>query len=397
MSFLVTLKILGDMALLASAASVVFPWFSQEPGNFFPAMLCCAMGIFCAAALQRRGLVRYAGVIPCVMSLFLGGGKTDLVVIVPMAAYCVFLIRGGEMELTYDSCREFFSAGVKFLGGCFVFASVNMDWLNMLPYGIFYLLTSIFVLRNLRLGRGITWQRMALNLVSLAGTILSGIVLCLVAYTVLALLRYPAGALYFGIVDGFLEIVRDAVYVFGEILTYIVTYFAALMYRNRGNEVDIEGSGQGEPQVKPPENVEPNEMVNTIAGVILILVVAAVLIFFARKTVKMMKSRRDGQGRRTYIQRITVGDRRGEKVTGNRAKVRAVYRKFLRVVVDRGEDIRPDHTSEDILHLASLVADGRDCAALRDVYLSARYDTSHEVTSGQVKEAKNLYNRLKEQ
>lgn len=397
MSFLVTLKILGDMALLASAASVVFPWFSQEPGNFFPAMFCCALGILCAAVLQKRGVVRYAGLIPCILSLFLGDGKVDLVVIIPMVVYCVFLIYGGELELTYDSCYEFFSAGVKFLGACFIFASVNMDWLNMLPYGIFYLVTGVFLLRNLRLGRGVTWQRMMLNLVSLAGTAVLGLALCALAYAVLALLRYPAGALYFGIMGGLLEFLQDAIYVFGEILTYLVMYFASLLYKNRGNEVNAESTGQGEQEFKPPENVEPNELVNTIAGAALILVVVAVLIFFARKTVKMMKRRRGGQGRRTYSQRITVGDQQGEKVKGNRAKVRAVYRKFLRLVVERGEDIRPDHTSEDVLHLASLVADGKECAALREVYIAARYDTSREVTGGQVKEAKNLYNKLKEQ
>ena len=396
MNFLVTLKILGDMALLASAASVVMPWFSQEPGNFFPAMFCCALGIFCASVTQKRGAVRYAGLLPCILSLFLGDGKIDLVVIVPMVFYCVFLIYSGELELTYDSCCEFFSAGTKFLCGCFLFASINMDWLEMLPYGIFYLVTGVFLLRNLRLGRGVTWQRMALNMLSLLGTMLLGIILCALVLGALALLRYPVGALYFGFMNGFLEFMQKAIYAFGEILTYLIMYFVALIYRKQGNEVNAEGSGQGEPPV--PEQIEPNAMVDTIAGVVLILIVAAALLFLARKAVKMMKSRREGRGRRIYTQRIPVsGDQRGEKVTGNRAKVRAVYRKFLRLVVERGEDIRPDHTSEDVLHLASLVADGKECAALREVYIAARYDTAREVTSGQVKEAKNLYNKLKEQ
>lgn len=398
MSFLVALKTLCDLSLLASAAAVVIPWFSLEPANFFPAMLCCALGVFGAAAAQKRGAVRYGGVIPCALALLFCAAAADFVVVVPMAVWCIYLIHGGNLSLSYETYREFFVLGAKFLGGCFLFASINMDWLRVLPYGLFYCVGGAFLLRNLRLGSGSNWRRMVLNLLSLVGTVVLGVVLCVLVYGALRLLRYPAGALYFGLVDGLLELVREGVYLFGEALTYIVMFFASLLYKRRGEEMDGNGTGGGEQQMEPPKNVEPNELVNFIAGAVLILIAAALLLFLARKAAKLMNRRSAAQGRRVTTRRIPVaGDQRGAKVTGNRARVRAVYRKFLALVLDRGGEIRPDHTSEDILHTASTLADGRDCAALREVYIAARYDTGREVTPQQVKEAKGLYRKLKDQ
>lgn len=397
MSLLAALKVFCDLTLVASAASVVIPWFSMVPGNFLPAMAVCAMGVLLGAFLQKRGILRFAGAVPCLGALALCSGVVDTVVVIPMIAYSLWTIASGAFHISYDEYRDFFKIGAIFHSACFLFAGVNMDWVNMLPYMALYFLTAVFLLRNLRLGAAGSGRNMVLNLVSFLVTLLLGVMLCLVGYTALCLLRYPAGALYFGFMEGFLEIFREAVYFVGEILTYIVAYFAALMYRNRNGEVNMDSIGGGEEPVEPPQEIEPNVMVNTIAGVVLILIVAIAVVALARKGARMMKKRITAAGRRTYTQRIAVGgDRRGEKVTGNRAKVRAVYRKFLGLVVERGEEIRPDHTSKDVLHLASLVADGGDCSALRDVYLSARYDTTREVTGEQVKEAKNLYNKLKQ-
>lgn len=397
MSLLAALKIFCDLTLVASAASVVIPWFSLIPGNYFPAMLCCAAGILLAALLQRRAALRFAGAVLCLFALTFCSGIVDAVVVAPMVVYCVWLIWTDSLTVSYDGYRDFFKIGSAFHGGCFVFASLNMDWNYMLPYAMLYFVIAVFLLRNLRLGAAGSKRNMALNFVVFTGTVALGVAVCLVAYTLLCLLRYPAAAIYFGFMDGFLEIFREAVYVIGEILTYIVTFFAALMYRNRHGEVDMDSIGGGEEQVEPPPEIEPNVMVNAIAGAVLILIVAIAVIALARKAAGMMKKQIAAAGRRTYTQRIDgEGGQRGAKVTGNRARVRAVYRKFLGLVVERGEEIRIDHTSKDVLHLASLVADGKECSALRDVYLSARYDMKREVTGEQVKEAKTIYNKLKQ-
>lgn len=396
MSLLTALKIFCDLTLAASAASVVIPWFSLIPGNYLPAMVCCAAGVFLAALLQKRAALRFAGAVPCLCALVFCPSRVNTVVVIPMIAYCLWIIAGEAFTISYDEYRDFFKTGTVFHTACFIFAGVNMDWSKMLPYAVLYFVIAVFLLRNLRLGAAGSGRNMALNFLAFAGAVALGVVLCLAAYTVLRLLLYPAAALYFGVIDGFLEIFREAVYFFGEILTYIITYLAMLLYRRRNGEIDVEGGGEGEPPVEPKPEVEPNETVNAIAGAILILIVAAAVIFLARKAAKMMK-KRIAAGRRVTTERIgAMVDRRGAKVTGNRAKVRAVYRKFMGLVVERGEEIRPDHTSEDVLHLASLVADGKDCAALREVYLSARYDTTREVTVEQVKEAKSLYRKLQD-
>ena len=396
MNLLAALKIFCDLTLPASAASVVIPWFSLIPGNYLPAMCLCAVGVWIAALLQNRAALRFAGAILCLCALALCESRVDAVVVVPMVAYCIWIIAGEAFTVSYDEYRDFFKSGAVFHGACFLFASVNLDWGKMLPYVVLYFVVAVFLLRNLRLGAAGSKRNMVLNFVAFAGAVALGLVLCVVVYTILRLLLYPAAAIYFGVMDGFLEVSREAVYFFGEILTYLVTYIAMLLYRNRNGEIEVDGSGNGQAQLEPPPNVEPNETVNAIAGAILILIVAAVVIIFARKAAKMMK-KRIAAGRRVTMERLdAIGGRHGAKVTGNRAKVRSVYRKFMGLVVERGEEIRIDHTSEDVMHLGSLVADGRACAELREVYLSARYDTTREVTGEQVKEAKNLYKKLQD-
>ena len=397
MSLLAALKVFGDLTLVAAVASVVIPWFSLTPGNFLLPMLLCAVGILVASLLQNRAALRFAGMVPCLCAFAFCGNRVDAVVVFPMVVYCLWLIWADGLTMSYDGYRDFFKAGAVFHGVCFLFASVNMDWLLMLPYTVLYFVIAVFLLRNLRLGAAGSHRNMALNFLAFTGAVALGVVLCLIAYTALCLLRYPAGTLYFGFMDGFLEVVRGAVYFIGEILTYVVMYFASLMYRNRGGEVNAEGGGGGEEPVESQPEVEPNETVNAIAGAILILIVVVAVVLLARKAVKLMERRRTGQGRKIRTQRLAdLRDRHGAKVTGNRAKVRSVYRKFMGLVAERGEEIRPDHTSRDVMHLGSLVADGKACAELREVYLSARYDTTREVTGEQVKKARSLYQKLQE-
>lgn len=394
MNLLAALKIFCDLTLPASAASVVIPWFSLIPGNYLPAMLCCAAGILLAALLQKRAALRFAGAVPCLCALSFCDSRVDAVVVIPMIVYCLWIIAQEAFTVSYDEYRDFFKNGAVFHGACFLFASVNIDWGKMMPYAVLYFVVAVFLLRNLRLGAAGSKRNMALNFVAFAGAVTLGLVLCVVVYTILRLLLYPAAAIYFGVMDGFLEVSREALYFIGEILTYLVTYIVMLLYQRRNGEIEVDGGGNGE--VPPAPSIEPNETVNTVAGTILILIAAGAVIFFARKAAKMMK-KRIAAGRRVTMERLdAIGGRHGAKVTGNRAKVRAVYRKFMGLVVERGEEIRIDHTSEDVMHLGSLVADGRACAELREVYLSARYDTTREVTGEQVKEAKNLYKKLQD-
>ena len=396
MSLLTALKIFCDLTLPASAAAVVIPWFSLIPGNYLPAMLCCAAGVLLAALLQKRAALRFAGAVPCLCALSFCDSRVDAVVVIPMIVYCLWIIAQEAFTISYDEYRDFFKTGAIFHGACFLFASVNVDWLGMLPYAVLYFLVAVFLLRNLRLGAAGSKRNMALNLLTFVGALALGVVLCFVVYAALVLMRYPAVAVYFAIMDGFFEIFQDVVYFVSEVFTCIAMFIASLLYGRGNGEVEVDGSGQGQGQMEAPANVEPNAMVNAIAGAVLILIVAVAVIIFARKAAKLMK-KRIAAGRRVSTERIgAIGDQRGAKVTGNRARVRAVYRKFMGLVVERGEEIRPDHTSEDVMHLGSLVADGKDCAALREVYLSARYDTTREVTGEQVKEAKSLYRKLQE-
>ena len=120
MSLLAALKVFCDLTLVASAASVVIPWFSMVPGNFLPAMAVCAMGVLLAAVLQKRGPLRFAGAVPCLAALALCSGIVDAVVVIPMIAYCLWTISCGAFSVSYDEYRDFFKIGTIFHGACFL-------------------------------------------------------------------------------------------------------------------------------------------------------------------------------------------------------------------------------------------------------------------------------------
>lgn len=394
MSLLVALKVVCDLSLLCCVAAVVAPWFTLSAGNLLLPLLCCGVGIFAAAQLSEKGRARYAGLVFCAAAPFLSETGVGLAVTLLMALYCVYIIHMDLLTLYYDGYHDFFLTGAKFVAGCFVFASINMDWLDMMPYGVLYFAGGVFLLRMLRLGEHAGRQSLLLNAAAMIGAMVVGCGLCAAAYFVL-LLRFPLVAGYQWIMVYVLDAVEELVYFFGEIIMYVIAYFAALLYSRKTGEVEVEGSGTGEAPYEPPEMVV-NETAGAVAGAITLLVICGLLIFLAVKAIRAAGARRNA-GRRVRTQHIPDGERRkGERVTGNRARVRAVYRKFIRLILEKGAEIPDNATSEDVLCAAALVADGRDCSALREVYISARYDSGREVTPGQVKEAKNLYNKLKE-
>ena len=76
--------------------------------------------------------------------------------------------------------------------------------------------------------------------------------------------------------------------------------------------------------------------------------------------------------------------------------VRRLLRAFLRQEVRRGMTLRPSHTSEDVLRKLHQDADRESAAALRKVYIQARYDQSHPVSHEQVEEAREALRHLQD-
>jgi hypothetical protein len=72
----------------------------------------------------------------------------------------------------------------------------------------------------------------------------------------------------------------------------------------------------------------------------------------------------------------------------NRHKVRQLYREFLRAENGWGLKLKKNDTSADVLRRIHPETDKESAAALRQVYLAARYDDRQNISREQVSEAK---------
>ena len=79
-----------------------------------------------------------------------------------------------------------------------------------------------------------------------------------------------------------------------------------------------------------------------------------------------------------------------------REKVRRCYRDFLKWMEHKGFEREAYHTSEDILAAASQMVSPQAAAALRQVYIAARYNEEAVITEEQVREARKALKELKE-
>ena len=75
-------------------------------------------------------------------------------------------------------------------------------------------------------------------------------------------------------------------------------------------------------------------------------------------------------------------------VLSNRHKVRQMYREFLRTENGWGLKLKKNDTSADVLRRIHQDTDKESAVALRQVYLSARYDDRQNITREQVNAAK---------
>ena len=80
--------------------------------------------------------------------------------------------------------------------------------------------------------------------------------------------------------------------------------------------------------------------------------------------------------------------------TGNRGKVRKIYRDFLHVARKKGIKITDKMTSEEILNTIKSVFDEQSAVALRDVYIIARYNEYADISNEQVRIAREALKQI---
>ena len=113
------------------------------------------------------------------------------------------------------------------------------------------------------------------------------------------------------------------------------------------------------------------------------LLIAAVLLYRS-----FQKRRNSGDVGKIRLSVIDPPKKKRSPILSNRYKVRQLWCEFLRMENGWGLKLKKNDTSADVLRRIHSETDKESAAALRQIYLAARYDDRQSISRGQVHAAK---------
>ena len=391
MSLIIGIKIFSDLCLYFAFAGSIFSKPCQGMIPAWSILLCTFGGILGAALERRRPGARLVGLIPAALSLLTISTLPHLLLLLPALGYTAALIAGGRFHVDHGRCCEVFPR--QLIALCFLLFMTLLAMVDRhisLPYGGLHLLSSFFLLRQLRLHRCGNWQNRSLNLLALLAAIGGGGALCLAVW---GLFHLPisfnwllAGAFYL-----LLVVVQVLFWAFGWLFRLLGKLLGNAAENPEPPELLI-----AKPLLEATE-IQQNLLMTRILTVLIVLVVTAVVVFVIRRILGNLQQLSPESTDTLHTERLDPRPRekKGSILGSNREKLRRCYRSFLKQLQRRGMKADPSLTTEEIHLRAKGLADLSAAEELRSLYLPARYDDSAEVTAHQVREAKALIKHLK--
>ena len=423
MSTSIFIKVFSDCCLcLSFVCLVAIPHSSNAP--LLAAMLLCALAASIASVLHgkcRIALSRLCCLLP-LLSLFAAGDVFQLLIMLVPIIFTGIVILRGMLYLEYYAYRQYVIATSILLLCVYIFAYtvaplINfmysgeiVDTYTFLGFGSIHVLSGFFLLRRLRIGSDRVIRRSFRPFTVIAA---SAVVLSAVCWAMDA---------YFSKLLHALEAVAELIHKASKRLVFDLMWDTPKGKPTKDRPLRFHSIGPTAPDpsespsisgtVPPdtantiPEHLEPQGIfsgidlnlpepdVGTILLVILVLVGLAVLVLM----VLSFRARSQEVIERETIAPLKGSGRKGKKapLLSNRAHVQQLYRTFLRQEIRRGMTLRPSDTSEDVLRKLHQDADFESAAALRNIYIQARYEQSHPVSHEQVEKAREALKRLQD-
>lgn len=428
MSTSMFIKVFSDCCLcLSFVCLVAIPHSSNAP--LLAVMLLCAVAASIASVLHGRckiALSRLCCLLP-LLSLFTAGDVFQLLIMLVPIVYTGIVILRGMLYLEYYAYRQYVIATSILLLCVYIFAYIVAPFINygysreivdtytFLGFGSIHVLSGFFLLRRLRIGSDRVIRRNFRPFTVIAA---SAVVLSAVCWAMDACFSKLLHAL---------EAVTGLIYKASKLLAFDLLWNTQKEKPEKGRPSRLPSTGPTAPDpselpsvsdtVPPdtantiPEHLEPQGMepqgifsgidlnlpepdVGAILLVILVLVVLAVLVLM----VLSFRARSQEVIERETIAPLRDRGRKSQKapLLSNRARVRQLYRTFLRQEIRRGMTLRPSDTSEDVLRKLHQDADLESAAALQKIYIQARYDQSHPVSHEQVEKARKALEHLQD-
>lgn len=406
-------KLFGDACLYFSVIGALPTLFVHDASFLWPALL-CGIGGAAASWLSNRGKGNVSGlaVLIPLLGLLFADQPVELLSLIPPVIYTLIVILRGDFALEYLSFRDFFRksmiAWVIFFVLLFLACTVEnitQTWRRSLAFeetlemGVFYAVCGVILQRQLRLGNDGSSEDRKRNSIQSAA-VLGGT---------------GAVVLSFWAFQQFLaEHAKGFMNALGELLLYICTLPLTLIVWILAPLIE-EMTGFYEETQPPSESTEETlEHIVTVAAgettepvanavdggtgypwwlVVLILSLLLILLLVGLKLYR--KKAADNALPQSFAKADRPERRSAENGSSNRAKVRRYYREHLKLEQRRGMRLGTNQTSADILEKISDSTDEKAAAALRQVYLKARYDDTGSVTNEDVQRAKTAIKQLR--
>lgn len=396
MSVWMFLKVFSDLCVIFAVLGPFPEVIVYHSSLLLPAVL-CAFGAGVAAGLQNagRGGLRWLGAAFPALALYLSWVTGGFGIVLAAAVYTVVVILWGRLHLEYYSFCHSFQTSLKLVGIWYVllwmlallketpvkdFTLIHEE--IALGFGLIHCFTGIVLQRQLRLGGDAVAKGSRLQMAAvLIGT-----------GSAIAAFIAAMPALRKGIAAVIHAVVLAVVSLMSLRYDSFMEDYAA---RRKMWEEETAKTGTAIIQPNWQEIIPQQPQVDKepsywwVIPVVAFAILAAFLLLraFGRKSVSVSTEETVGQ--------IDIPDRNKDTRRTNRGKVRHYYREYLRHGQKRGLTVRKYDTSGDILEKTPADTDREAAAALRQIYLRARYDETGEVTAEQAEEARALLKKIR--
>ena len=378
-----------------------FPWFRDMlPGVLAAQLLGPAACALACLVWRKRPKLRFIFAPLPPLALLLASGPQQMLLLAPAILYPEMILFSARFSASYwEYNNHARSAGVVLLLLLLFSQTPNARLLPVI-FGTGTLILGAFTLRQLRFGAETGPKQKLLELLSLCS-------LTAAAWLVARALT--------GMRQIFLWLTERVFYPIGLLIQRLAAWLSEFTSLARQDQTGSEGPPTPEPTLMMPEQaMEFQELppadeavsgaalfrpILVVLGIAACVIAVWLVVFLYRR----LRDSRTDEIREDRENLQTEAEEGRGRVPGeterrsNRRKIRRVYEKYLKLLQRRAFVRQSQDSSQEILVKTRSISAEEPAAALRQLYIQARYRPDAVITGAQVREAKRLLRRIKEE
>ena len=339
-------------------------------------------------------------------TLYYGISYKSLFIIITFI-FALYIIK--NINTSYESSADEFSLGIKIIIIFFFisFISQTLDIFNTwsAAYIILYIISSVIILRTLRLIKYNQNNKFAVRLNVIYAVIISSISSLICFKNIRDDIIKILIKLYDTIIDVFIYIFSWLFYAIGYLLTILFNLLWKLIKRVKLNpengSINITKLPKYPDRKSLIESFFSIKLVNDFIKILVIFIISYILIkLFLRKTDKR-ENNMDYTESREFIKNTINPDASIIKKLHEYLNLRSCseyiryyYRKFLKMCLNKKINIKNSDTTKEINKKSVLIFDNNSLRNIRDIYIYVRYG-EFEADKDTLKKFKQYLNNLK--